>query len=235
MNGEPFEMVVPPGKAMGCLPRKSKVGEVCPMAAERIKIIPRNEWDDYAKQTNLRPFVQQVLDQNGVGSCATESPTGGVMIGRATAGLPFVLLNPWFIYRVTSGGRDSGSSIDENLEFVREHGIAPESLHPRKLGWRAKPSEEAVEAAKSYKIEEFYDVTSIDEMVSCLLSGFPVVWGANGHAVCKVAHLNDKEGLDLNSWGTDWGDKGFGVWAPYSKINWNYGAFAVRVATASGI
>ncbi|MFZ5833211.1 MAG: hypothetical protein ACOY3P_24245 [Planctomycetota bacterium] len=220
--------VPPPGKALGCLPRESKIGQWCPMASERIKIIPRAQWADFAQDISLRPHVREVLDQDGVGSCAAEATTGGVMIGRAFAGLPHVSLNPWSIYRVTSGGRDRGSAIDANLEYAREHGICPMDMHPRSLTWRAEPSEAAKEAAKQYRIVEFYDVTTIDEMVSCLLMGFPVVYGSSGHAVCKVAHLDDSRGLDLNSWGADWGDGGFGVWASYRAVDFRYGAFAIR-------
>jgi hypothetical protein len=225
---------IPAGKKCGCLPRKSHVGEWCPLLSEHIEVIPQADWPKYVGKVSCRPFVQTVLDQDGVGSCATESPTGGVKIARAQAGLPFVELNPFYIYHTTSHGTDSGSSIDENLVFIREYGIAPEASYPRSLGWRARPSPEAVEAAKLYRIEEFYDITSVAEMVSALLKGFPVIWGSNGHALCKVEHLNASEGLDLNSWGADWGDHGFGVWAPYSRVNWAYGAFAIRVATPSG-
>lgn len=228
------QCVYPPDRIPGCLYRKSLPGQVCPMAADHIKVIPRAQWGDYAKQIGggqgLRPFVKTVLDQNGAGSCATESTTGATMISRAFAGLDHVVLNPWFIYHTTSGGRDSGSSIDENLEFVREHGIAPESVWPRSKGWRATPSAEAVEAAKAFKILEFYDVASVNEFVSALLQGYPVVWGANGHAVCAVAHLDDTKPLILNSWG-DWEDHGFGVWATYRAIEWGYGAWAVRTTT----
>jgi hypothetical protein len=220
----------PPGRVPGCLPRTYLPGDVCPSIGEHIKIIPSSEWSKHVGKVSLRPYVKTVLDQNGVGSCATEAAAQAVMIARAVAGLPHVELNPWFIYHHTSGGRDGGSSIDENLEFVRSKGIAPMSVWPRSKGWRAKPSAEAYEAAKEFTIEEFYDVATINEMVSCLLSGFPVVWGSNGHAVCKVEHLSDREGLDINSWGSDWGDGGFGVWATYRSINWNYGAWAVRVA-----
>src|SRR3972149_2289686 len=131
--------VFPKGIVRGCLPRKSRPGEWCPMASERIKLVPRADWAGLAKELHLRQFVRAVLDQDGAGSCATESPTGAAMISRAFAGLPHVLLNPWFIYHTTSGGRDNGSSIDENLAFAREHGIAPESIWPRSEGWRAAP------------------------------------------------------------------------------------------------
>jgi hypothetical protein len=224
-------MAIPPGKAMGCLPRKSKVGAVCPVFADHIDLIPESDWDSYRGKISLRPYVKQVLDQDGVGSCATEGTAGGVMIARAFAGLPFVLLNPWFIYHTTSGGRDQGSSIDENLEFARKYGVAPESVWPRSKGWQAKPSDAAYEAAKEFRILEFYDITSIPEMVTALLKGFPVVYGSKGHCVVKVEHLDRAQGLDLNSWSESWGDKGFGVWAKYAEVNWQYGAFAIRTTT----
>jgi hypothetical protein len=229
--------VYPEDRFPGCLPRKSQPGQYCPMAAEHIPVIPRSDWASVAAKLGdgkgLRPFVVSILDQDGAGSCATESTTGAVKIGRAFAGLPFVELNPWFIYRVTSGGRDSGSSIDENLAFVRENGIAPESLHPRSKGWRGTPSEEAKKAAQAYRIVEFYDVSTVDEFVSCLLHGYPVVHGASGHSICAVSHIDESSKLDLNSWGSDWGDGGFGKWCSYRGINWGYGAFAVRTTTES--
>jgi hypothetical protein len=209
------DLILPSDRVAGCLPRKYKLGEVCPMFSERIKVIPQREWSDYIGQISLRPFVKHVLDQQYAGSCATESSTQSVMIGRAFRGKLDVLLNPWFIYYTTSHGQDrgdgrsGGSSIDENLEFIRENGIAPESIWPRSKGWMTKPSDEAYEAAKEFRIVEFYDITSIVEMVSALLLGFPVVYGASGHSVCKIEHLSDSQGLDINSWGTDkWGDGG---------------------------
>jgi len=228
---KPTALVYPSGRISGCLLRKSKPGEWCPLAKERIRIIPREEWKDWEGKISLRSKCKKRFDQGAAGSCAMESAVQGGAISRCVSGLPFVLLNPYFGYHTTSGGRDQGSSIDENLVFLRKHGCASQAVWPRSKGWRAEPSEEAWEDAKQYKIDEFYDIANVDEMVSALLQGFPVVWGANGHAVCKVEHLNDREGLDANSWGEDWGDEGFGVWARYSQINWGYGAWAVKTTT----
>jgi hypothetical protein len=143
----------------GCLPRKFRPGERCPMLGEQIKIIPSGEWDAAAKDLgdSLPQHITHVLDQDGVGSCATEATAGSVMLSRSVAGMESVLLNPWSIYATTSGGRDGGSAIDDNLAFAREYGICPESIWPRSKGWRAKPSAEAMEEAKKFKIVEFYE------------------------------------------------------------------------------
>lgn len=219
----------PDGRFPGCLPRTSKPGELFPMASEGIQIIPRSEWPKYTGKVSLRPFVKVVLDQDGVGSCACESAAQAIMVARAVAGLPHVQLNPWFIYHHTSHGRDQGSSIDDNLAFIREYGCAPESVWPRSNGWRAKPSKEAYEAAMEFRGFEAFDISNVNEMVSALLAGFAVDYGANGHSVLKVEHLDDRQGLDINSWDITWGDQGFGVWASYSAVNWAYGAWALRV------
>ena len=225
-------LVYPEGRPIfGCLPRVSKFGELCGLASEHIKLIPRDQWDELAAEISIRPMVTKIKDQNGNNSCATESTTQATEISRHFAGLPFVELNPLFIYHTTSHGRDNGSSIDENLAFARDNGIAPEAIWPRSKGFKAEPSAEAWEAAKAFKIVEFYDVASIDEGVSGLLTGWSWVYGANGHSVVKIQHLNDREGLDANSWGLSWGDQGFGVWARYNQISFQSGGFLVRTST----
>lgn len=221
------DFTYPAGRMPGCLPRASGFGKLFARASEKIKVVPRNNWDDYTG-VSVRHFVKAILDQGSVGSCATEATTQAVMIARAFAGLPHVELNPWFIYHHTSDGVDRGSSIDANLEFVLKYGIAPVDVWPRSKGWRETPSPEAYAAALEFRDIEVYDIASIDEMVSGLLLPCPIVWGANGHAVCKVEHLDPDKGLDVNSWGDSWGDGGFGVWASYRAVNWSYGSFAVR-------
>lgn len=226
------ELVFPADRPVfGCLKRKEPPGTFCSLAREKIKLIPRQEWAGLAakmreEQANLRRYVKTILDQDGVGSCATESTTQSVMVARAIAGLPHVLLNPWFIYHTTSHGRDQGSSIDENLAFARDNGIAPEVIWPRSKGWKAEPSAEAKEAAKEFRIAEFFDVLSTDEAGSALVSGWSIVYGAKGHSVLKIEY-----DLDANSWGTGWEDEGFGLWCALERIDFRYGTFATRTPT----
>lgn len=222
------DFIVPWGRATGALLRTDRPGQTCPLLSERITPLTDAELRELVGKNSSRPFVKDILDQDGVGSCAAEAVTGALMIARAIAGQEHVLLNPWSLYNTTSGGRDSGSNIGDNLSLARSQGIAPMSVWPRSRGWRTRLSAEAVEAAKAFRIDEYYDVLSAREMMTALALGFPVVYGASGHAVCKIEHTTMDYGIDLNSWGKGWKDGGFGVWASYRSINWGYGAYAVR-------
>lgn len=224
-------MIVPPGRVKGLLPRESRVGEYAPLLSTRITPLTDRELQELTGEVSLKPFVHTILDQGRAGSCAAEATTQAVMIGRAVAGQEHVVLNPYGLYAYSSGGRDVGSALDANLRFARDTGIPPMDVWPRNLGPLRKPTGEAAEAAKQFRIDEFYEIGSLREMQTALCLGFPVVYGANGHAVCKVEHTTRDYGLDVNSWGDDWGQGGFGVWASYARIHWGYGCFAVRTTT----
>ena len=225
---------VPEGMATGCLPRETRYGEICAKLEDSIDVIPRDKWADIIGNVVLEPYVFRIFSQGSVGSCAWESTSQGWSMINEVAGNPSVLLNPWGGYAYTSGGRDRGSNIDRNLEFARDVGILPEEFWPRrgpnKNPWNRKPPMDLFEK-HGVKIDEFYDIGSIDEVGTALLRGFPVVYGWSGHS-CVLTSLHDKNtAIYANSWGTDWGDKGFGKIA-LNRINFGYGAFAVRTITS---
>lgn len=226
---------VPPDRATGCLPRVSKPGEWCPLVREQIRIIPRKEWAELVGKVRNSDLAWFQLDQDGVGSCASEACAGAVMAMRELAGQSRVELSPWFVYHHVSGGVDRGSSIDENLRFARETGVASMESWPRSHGWRTRPSDEAYDDAARYRIEEFYDVTTHDEFVSALFSGFVVEFGyrigGGGHAVVATEMVSTSRFRFKNSWG-QWGDNGFGE-LNLNDIYWGFGAWALRVPTWS--
>lgn len=231
---DPF--TVPPQKKTGCLPRASKPGEWFPLASERVETISRSEWPSLIDSNRNSPLIWDIFDQDGVGSCASEASTQAVCACRELQGQERVPLNPWFVYHHVSGGVDRGSSIDENLRFIRDKGVASREVWPRNKGWRSSPSSEAYEDAKEYRIEEAYDVQNTDELVSCLFKGFPVVFGyrpgGGGHAVLAVDLESLQALIFANSWDESWGDQGFGE-LPLSRIDWRFGAWAVRSTTVN--
>lgn len=241
-------LTIPKGKATGCLPRASKPGEWCPMLAERLAVIDPREWDSIlAKRANEgealngRADVVQILDQDGIGSCACESTCQAMHVTMKRSGAPVEMLNPWSIYRVTSDGRDAGSNIDRNLQFARDVGVLPVKFFPRYDAagkvvnrWNARPPAGWEEIASQYRIDEWYDCTTTADIGTALLLGFAVVIGWSGHSELLVDLLPGQKATVANSWGTRWGDGGFHV-EPLGRVNFAYGAFAVRTNTDRGI
>jgi len=106
-----------------------------------------------------------------------------------------------------------------------------------KTTFKKKPSAGCYSAAKKHRIISYHRINTVDEMRSCLADGFPFVFGftvyesfeskavaksgvlnlpkrkekvVGGHAV-MAAGYNDREKRFLirNSWGSDWGRKGY--------------------------
>jgi len=230
---------VPDWVKPGCLPRKTQFGKLkgVPAFRESIEVIPKKDWPELIpKQPGIRfcvPEPEGVYNQGQVGSCACESGSQALSIVRVFCGQPWLLFNPYGIYGRVNGGVDAGSSLDDVAAFLRKYGAFPESVWPRSKGWRAEPTDEAYEAAYSYRLLESYDIGSAEEAVTALLLGMPVHYGSNGHAKCFVRVLTPEKGLYVNSWGSDWGDGGFGT-ERFANIWWQYGAFAYRTAVDTG-
>lgn len=228
-------LIIPPGKKTGCLPRVTRFGDCCAPMADSIEVIPRDQWAEIIAANpdlNARNHVKKIKDQDGIGACATFSTAQGTEMIRSMSGVEWVELNPFSIYRVTSHGRDQGSSIDENLEFARDIGILPESYWPQSKGWRATPPDGWEQVAASFRIHEFYDIGTVDEVGTALLNALPVVFGWRGHSCVLVGLKSPTEAEYANSWKETWGDKGFGT-INLNEINFRYGAFAVRSVSIS--
>lgn len=230
----PTKLIFPDGRKPGCLPRVSHYGTVCDKLEDRIDVIPQEQWDDYIGKVDLRPCVDHIFNQRKSGSCATESTTQGLAICRAWGNQSFVLLNPWSIYYFTKIGYDGGSNIDTNLRHIRDVGVLPMALWPRSKGWRTKPPQDLLDTvACNYRIDEFFDIATVDEVGTALIKGLAVVFGWQGHSCVLTKLLSRTIAEYANSWEESWGDKGFGR-IRLSSINFGYGAFAVSTALDSG-
>jgi hypothetical protein len=224
--------IVPPGRKTGALYRTSKFGGVCSIWGEKMEVLSASEIEEAIAARQLgevdgRDSTGPIFDQDGVGSCAAEACTQGVQSTRKRQNLPFVQLSPWFLYHHSSGGVDRGSSLDTNLEYARDIGIASMAVWPRDKGWRDKPSNEAYADALQYRLTEFYDVGTISEVQTALVKGFFVQFGHDSHSELFVDILSMTTGKVANSWSTGWGDGGYHDFS-FSRINWGYGCFAFR-------
>ena len=141
---------------------------------------------------------------------------------------------------------DSGAQIRDGVKTLAKTGICLESLWPYIIAkFAVKPLQKAYKEAKHYEILKYFRVHGISEMKHTLATGYPFVFGfvvydsfespivaqtgvvpmpaakeqiVGGHAVMAVGY-NDtsKQFLIRNSWGADWGLKGYCL-MPYEYV-----------------
>lgn len=137
-----------------------------------------------------------------------------------------------------SADSDSGAMLRDVISGLADNGICPESLWPYDLNnVTLKPTDDCYQAALANRIKIYARLHDLDDMLMCLAAGFPFVFGftvydafesdavaqtgilsmpaqdegaVGGHAVVAVGYdLQTKRIKVRNSWGTDWGQKGY--------------------------
>lgn len=149
--------------------------------------------------------------------------------------------------RLTEGSvdRDAGIYLRTGLEVMKRYGVCQESLWPYDLDkWDDKPSDEAYRDATKRRIKNYQRLLSTYYITEVLNDNKPVVFGIEvydsfmelddristvsfpsrkeksqgGHAMCMIGYdLQKRLFLAKNSFGTDWGMKGY-CWIPFDYI-----------------
>lgn len=155
------------------------------------------------------------------------------------------VFSPSFIYNQISSNCYEGSNIREALELMRTKGVAPMLSFPYDYNdCHKNPSNQIQAEAKQFTISDWKRVEFRNEglMKSFIASGKPVVIGfetdewfdnlkenevyrvsshrsTGGHAVVVIGYDDRRKAYRiLNSWGTEWGDHGYG-WIAYSLFD----------------
>jgi hypothetical protein len=176
-------------------------------------------------------------DQNGKGYCWAHSSTSAALIVRAVAGEPYADLSAYAVACVIKGYRDEGGWGAESLEFIAERGIPTSQFWPQQSMSRANDKPETWANAAQHKFTEWMDLEprNKDQLVTCLLSGIPVVVDFNwwSHSVCAIdlVSLNPFRIRIWNSWGDSWSENGTGILEGQRAIP--DGQIAPRVVTPS--
>jgi hypothetical protein len=172
------------------------------------------------------------------GNCWINAPTQNLEVIRILQGQTHVPLSP------ASGGGpikrfwNSGGWGREAIEWIVSNGLVPTSQWPDNAIESRYYTEEAKAVALNYRVDEWYVVEprNLDEQVSCLLRGLPINFGLSwwGHEVLAI----DVDWVDgeivtviLNSYGTSWGDKGYGTLQGSRQLSDD--SVAARTALAS--
>jgi len=139
---------------------------------------------------------------------------------------------------------DSGSTIRTVVKAGRKYGVCKESLWPYETNlFVVRPTDACYKEGREHQITAYQRLSGLDEIRACLAMGLPVVFGfavyehaiseevgrsgvlripeedermMGGHAILAVGYDdNAKTILFRNSWGTSWGQAGYGT-MPYA-------------------
>ena len=196
-----------------------------------MKVLTDSEIRDIVSDPYRTPpdaYVMGINNQGSVGSCAAEAACGAYRCRRNEDGQDDVELNPYAAYSTTSGGSDRGSTLDANLAFLQQYGAPAMSVWPRSKGWRATPSDDAMQDALNHRIAEDGVVKVRNRLEFCtmvLAANCPVQFGIPGHSIFSSDLIDEKRAKYVNSWG-NWGQNGRGT-VSFDDVYWGYGAYAV--------
>jgi C1A family cysteine protease len=139
---------------------------------------------------------------------------------------------------------DSGSTLRDGIKTLAANGACHESTWPYDPSrFTEVPPQAAFDEAMNHRISQYLRLLSLDDMKNCIATGYPFVFWfqvyqafespkvaktgivsfpkkgeqcIGGHAVMALGY-NDSTGRFIvrNSWGTDWGQKGY-FELPYS-------------------
>jgi len=245
----------------GCLPRESKVGDsdFVTFADTDIDAIPRSEWDGLLNKNRSlwdEQVLSRIFNQRSEGSCASNATCQALeIVWNMTFGIDkHVSFSPISIYRWVANSPNNGSTIEGNLRQLRDVGALPlddpqniEQLRKYKFnqqhvlkhtGYYQDFPQNWKDTSQNFCAQEWYEITSFEEFVTCLFFDFPVVYGRAGHAICGV-HPDKRDGQwgivyanSWNGWGfeDDAGRQGYGFDTEryISGSISSYGAWALR-------
>lgn len=219
-------------------------------------LIPRSEWSARIKEQEknesrisdlMKTANVPCLDQGQVGYCWAHSSTGAVMALRAINGEPTVPLSAYAVAATIKKGADEGGWCGLSAKFIRERGVPSQALWPQgDRNYRQRDKPEVWSNAALHKVtEDWVDLTrdvydqnlNFDQVASCLLAGIPCAvdfnWWSHSVLGCDLVETEPGSfGLRIrNSWGTSWGEQGFGILQGQKAIP--DGAVALRVSGAS--
>ena len=141
---------------------------------------------------------------------------------------------------------DSGAMIRDGIKTLAKQGACTEKKWPYSIAkFATKPTKTCYTEALNYQILSYARVNTLDELRVCLADGYPVVFGfsvyegfesqqvaktgvvdlprkgeklVGGHAVLAVGYDDKAKCLIVrNSWGSDWGMKGYFT-LPYGYV-----------------
>jgi C1A family cysteine protease len=141
---------------------------------------------------------------------------------------------------------DSGARLRDGIKTLAKLGVCSEVCYPYNIqNFAVQPGHKCYIEASKHKIKDYYRLNTLSDMLHCLNNGYPFVFGFSvysnfetdqvaqtgivnmptpdesllgGHAVTCVGYNDTTQRfLVRNSWGVNWGDKGYFT-MPYAYL-----------------
>lgn len=179
---------------------------------------PVTEFPHYRKPSEWL----KIEDQNGFGSCQGHALSSCVEISYYFETGETIQLSRWFAYvrsQLTDGIKsDRGSTIWAGGQVATKFGLPPEDVMPYPRSYSQSIPPRAYEMAEKYKVAQAVKLESYDEVMDFIRAGLGAInigvrWNRGGHAICITEEHGNGGVKVANSWGTDWGDKGWFTWS----------------------
>lgn len=188
--------------------------------------------DYFPPECDLRKRVSdKVRDQGLRGTCASHV---GATVSESKLYPIQTYMSPEFIYYHRALKPQKGMYGRDVFHILQTIGSVPEGLYPHNDDDSPVPDEELYKIATTYRIKNYARVETMiglkmallnQEVVYLLLPAYNKsnkFWETKDNNIIPIYHAvsvvgyNKKGFIFKNSWGTQWGDNGYGVF-PYKK------------------
>ena len=132
---------------------------------------------------DLRPNCSPIEDQGNLGSCTANALVGNLEFLEIKDSVQFSNLSRLFVYyneRIIENtvNYDSGAEIRDGIKTLNKQGVCKENQWPYNIfRFKTKPTAKCYTDAATHKIVEYARLNIIDEMKTCLATGYPFVFG----------------------------------------------------------
>lgn len=252
-GGEPRVLASLPPRPVSPFPDWNSPQAQRAVVKAKRKFLPQDQW----QEQEWSDLVDEILNQGRSSACTGFSTCGSFTVGhivnnRSQQRRRF---DPYFPYGLCNGGRDQGAVVGDLLKEMKDTGICEHGILPPGAMFRQQFPQEAFDNAKRFRVAKAFTCQTFEDCCSAISCGWQVVFGIlvgrnfgdlssegvapppdvilGGHALGGVGlrRLRSQWGIrTLNSWGAQWGDKGFCVLTKQS-FDARVDAFAIQVAT----